>query len=508
MNRTRYSIINSMVATGSQSVNIIIKFIVQTIFIHTLGVNYLGINGLFTNILSILAFAELGIGNAIIFSLYKPLANNDYKVTSSIMHFYKVAYTTIGCVIALAGIIITPFITLFIKGNQNVSNIHLIFILFLTNTVVSYFFTYKRSLLIADQKGYLSVLNQTLFTLLQAAGQIIILFALKSFILFLSIQILCTILSNILISLKVDNMYPYIRKTTTDKIPQEILDRIKSNTIGMMGSRVGSIAINSTDSLLISSFLGLKLVGIYSNYFLIVNSVTGILTQLVNSVSSSIGNLIVSNQSEKITDIYNKHDFINFVFTSYATLLIFSLINPFIHIWIGYKYQFNLSIVFLFSVNFMFNQLRQTNLTFISSFGLFSKIGTKSIIEAFVNVCFGLVFILIMHLGIEGVILANILSNFTINLWYEPYVIFSYGLKQSDLTPYALHYVKNVIFILLCMIPLFFGQKLFYRWSILTFLIWTFISLLLISLLLFLYVRKNKYFKYMYTLFMKLLKRK
>lgn len=497
MNRTRYSVINSMVSSGTQALNILSKFVVQTIFIRELGATYLGVNGLFTNVLSILSFAELGIGNAIIFSLYEPLAKNNHKTIASIMRLYQRAYRVIGILIAVVGVVFIPFIHFFINGQQSVPFLEGYYLLFLGNTVMSYFFTYKRSLLIADQRGYISVLNQFAFTVIQAIGQIWILMEYQNFALYLIIQILCTVISNVLISHVVDKRYPYIEALSVERVPPRILTTIVQNTRGMMGSKIGSIAINSTDNLLISMFMGLKTVGIYSNYFLIFNSATAVLNQLINSVSSSIGNLVVTS-SEKIEDVFFRHNFINFVFTLYATTIIFSLVNPFIQLWVGVKYQLSTWLVFLLSLNFMFNQLRQTNLTFISSYGLFDKIGRKSVLEAIINVVVSLTFLSFFHLGIEGVILGNILSNLMINVWYEPLVVFRYGLKAKKLRHYYRVYLGDVFYISVNLVPLYFlNVTMTNNLGIYQFVLYALAVVAYISLFLVVFKHRNHGFKYM-----------
>ncbi|KGB13968.1 transporter [Latilactobacillus sakei subsp. sakei] len=431
--RLKNSILNSMVSSVVQVLNILLKFVVQTVFIHQLGAEYLGINGLFVNILSILSFAELGIGTAITFSLYRPLAVNDRLGISAVMNFFKKAYNFIGLFVAILGIAIIPLLPYLVKNTQiSDMNIRIIYLLYLTNSVVSYFFTYKRSLLIADQKGYVSVFNQLIFSVLQIIFQVAALITIKSYLIYLLIQIICTILSNIFISNKVNKTYGYLKEHKDAHITKDEAQTIKKNTIGMMGSKVGGIVVNSTDNLIISGFLGVFWVGLYSNYFLIVNSVGLVLTQLVTSISSSIGNLIVlEKDNDKKEDIYFQHNYINIILILFSSSLLLTLLNPFIKIWIGDKYLLSTITVIAIVINYIFAQVRQTAITFITSFGLFSKIGIKSVFEAVFNLLFSLFYVLGLKLGVTGVLLGTISSNILINIWYEPYIVYRFGFKKN-----------------------------------------------------------------------------
>lgn len=456
--RLKNSVLNSIAASSVQIFNILLKFIVQTVFIHQLGAVYLGINGLFVNILSILSFAELGIGTAITYSLYKPLAENDQKAITGIMNYFKKAYNYIGFFVAILGMALLPFLPYLIGKTQiPLKSIYIIYILYLLNSVVSYFFTYKRTLLIADQKGYISVINQLLFSIIQIVIQIIILFLFKSYLGYLVTQILCTIFSNIVISNKVNKVYGFLGEYKDEKITSIERKTIKKNTIGMMGSKVGGIVVNGTDNLVISSFVGVVWVGLYSNYFLIVNSVSLVLTQLVTSISASIGNLVVlEKNTTKQKDIYSQHNYINLILILFSSSMLINLLNPFINIWIGREYLLSNFTVIIIVLNFIVTQSRQTAITFITSFGLFSRIGIKSILEAFSNLILSLIFVAYFKLGVAGVLLGTMISNVLINMWYEPYIVYKYGFKTPLTVAYFFRLIGYILLILVNVFTSFF----------------------------------------------------
>lgn len=220
-----------MYAMLGQVVTIALNFISRTIFIHTLGVIYLGVNGLFTNLLSVLSFAELGFSTAIIYEMYAPLASNDERKVAGLMNLYAKIYRYVGCGIFVVGVTLIPFLDFFIKDStmipSDIPPLGVIYLLFLLNTSISYFYNYKRSIVIASQNGYIDSINQMVFNIIRNVLQICVLLAFNSFIAFLVIQLVCTFLSNVFISIKANKLYPYLNKWSNEKVCGEILRSIK-----------------------------------------------------------------------------------------------------------------------------------------------------------------------------------------------------------------------------------------------------------------------------------------
>lgn len=421
--------LNSAVLTLVQIMTIILKFITQTVFIRVLGREFLGLNGLFTNILSVLSFAELGVGTSIVFSLYKPLAENDEKHISALMNLFKKAYTFIGVTVGVLGCLLLPFLHILIKDFDQLNGVYGYFLLYLANSVISYFFTYKRSLLIADQHEYISMLNTFLFMILQVILQVVFLFMNHSYSVYLWLAIICTFLSNLAISHKVNKTYPYLRKYSKEHVSTEMKKTIGANVVGMIGSRIGSIVVRSTDNLLLSSFMGIAIVGLYSNYLLIVNSISGVLNKLVSSVTASIGNLIVEQSDERSYRVYKEHFMINLLVVSFSAGCLLVSLNPFIRAWAGKSYVLVSRIVVVIVLNYFVDQLRQTNITFISAYGLFVPNGKKSVVEAIMNFVLSFVLLRMFNLGIAGVLLGTVVTNMILNSWWEPLLLFRKGFK-------------------------------------------------------------------------------
>ncbi|KRL04571.1 lipopolysaccharide biosynthesis protein [Liquorilactobacillus oeni] len=502
-NRLQLSMFNSLAAVLSQGITIILRFCTQTVFINVLGATYLGVNGLFNNILGILSFADLGVGSAITFALYKPLLENNHELINSIMSLYRKAYHIIGLLVGILGLCVMPFLPLLIK-EDGISQLYLLFLLFLANTVVSYLLSYKQTLLIADQIGYNVNLGQLFFLVIQTFLQISALLFFKSFVLYLIIQLTCTFFLNVTLAVLVSRKYPFLTFKKKYRLPPQIYQKIKKNTVGMVGAKVGEISLNATDNIVISTFIGIYWVGIYSNYLLIINSISLLLIQFTSSVSASIGNyaLDTSSKAKAQYTLFKKHLLVNYVVTFMMAVLLESLLNPFITLWIGERYTLRPTLVTLIVLNFGINALRQTPITFITSYGLFDRIGVKSVIEALVNVGLSLIFVLVFKLGIIGVFIGTLCTNLFVNLWYEPLVVLRHGIKIPEYTDFYRAYFMDIVFLVLTLVITSTITTKFFLPGVIGLVLLFAGAATCTILLLFLYLRKNSE----YLFFVKLIK--
>ena len=253
--RTEYSTMNTVVAMISRIAAILMGFVTRVVFTHTLSESYVGINGLFTDILNVLSLTELGVETAISYALYRPIAQGDIRKQQILMRMFRTFYRiTAGCVVVL-GLSIIPFFDVLMKNRPDVDHLMLIYFLYLANSVVSYLLVYKRTLIEVHQLNYIVLLYQTAFLILQDICQIVILFTTHNFIFFLSIYIVCTLLSNICISRKADRMYPYLKEKTKEQLPEDERKDIFRNIKAMLMHKLGNVVVNNTDNLLISSFV-------------------------------------------------------------------------------------------------------------------------------------------------------------------------------------------------------------------------------------------------------------
>ncbi|MBM6861251.1 oligosaccharide flippase family protein, partial [Clostridium saudiense] len=259
---------NTIYAFMSQGITSILSFFTRTVFIYTLGKTYLGLNGLFSDILTLLSLAELGVGTAITYSMYKPMAQNDKRKVSALLNLYSNIYTIIGIVVTILGLALTPFLSFFISDMPNVANLKIIYLLYLLNTTLSYFFVYKQSMLIASQQIYIVSKVQIVATVLQNIFQIIILIMFKNFIFYLVIQVIFVVLTNTYISIYVDKKFKYLKEYKSEKLDQQTKKHIYKNVSAMFLSKISSAVVTSTDNILISKYVSTIVLGYYSNYTL------------------------------------------------------------------------------------------------------------------------------------------------------------------------------------------------------------------------------------------------
>lgn len=444
-NRTSYVIKNLIIGVFGQIFSQVLSFTSRTVFLYYLGVTYLGVSGLFSNIFSILSIAELGIGSAIIFSLYKPLAENDYKKISALMNLYSKAYTIVGLIIFAAGLSLTPFLDYIVKERSLIKDFSLIYLLYLLNTVITYFFSYKRALFNADQKNYVNVLNENLFSLLMKISQILVLIIARNFILFILIQIAFTFMANYSIYIKADKLYSYLKLNKKLKLSKDELSMIKKSISALFLLKIGAVVVNSTDNLLISSFLGIKWVGVYSNYYLIISLIQAFISQVHNSITSSIGNLINKECKEKSLDVFNKLLFLNFLIYGFTCIGLFNLLNPFIKLWIGDKFLLSDAVVFLIVLNFFIMGMRRVLWVYNNALGLFYQFRYMPFIEVIINLIMSI--LLLKKFGIAGIFLGTIISTLATYFIAEPYILYTQYFKKNLMNYFKRYFTYSGILV-------------------------------------------------------------
>lgn len=444
--RTEYSARNTSIAMFSQVIAIVMGYVTRIIFTHTLSESYVGINGLFTDILNVLALSELGIGTAITYALYKPVAENDIERQKSVMKLFQWLYRLVALLIAAAGLFVVPFLGYLVHDAGDVEHILPIYLLYLTNSVVSYLFVYKKILINAHQLNYIEVLCHTIFLVIQYVFQIVVLITTQSFILFLLIYLFCTIANNICVARKADALYPFLRDKEVEPLPREEQQGIIKNIRAMLMHKVGNVVVNNTDNLLLSAMVGIVSVGKYSNYYLIIGSVRQVLDQAFQGITASVGNLGVTEDRERVRTIFEASFFVGQWMYGFASICLFQLLNWFVAVSFGENYVFPVGLVFVLCLNFFVTGMRQATLIFRDSLGLFWYDRYKSLVEAFINLVASI--ILTLRFGIVGVFLGTFISTMLTSFWIEPYVLYRKELK-SPIAPYFLRYAvySAVVFI-------------------------------------------------------------
>ena len=442
--RQRASILNGVTSLISQITMIILGFISRSFFIKTLGEELLGISGTFTNVINILSVTELGIGGAITFCLYKPIFDEDEEKIAGIMNLFRKAYFVIGTVVFLAGLCVMPFVQYLLKDyTLDLGYVRLIFMLYVINTTLSYYLAHCRTLFFASQRNYVVTIVDFIAKTLMQIGQIVILLKTRNFTLYLSLMIIYTVSTNLIIHHLYYRNFSFMKgnKTVIDpSTKEEVFSIIKYLAINSLVS----IGVFSTDNLIISSIIGVGVVGIYSNYTMIIQNIQTLFTSLLNGVVASLGNMMAEGDENRINKIFNIYDFAYFLVGSFTTVSLFCMLNPFIrNVWIHKdEYVLSMTIVAVLCFNHYMILKRQPVWQYQNTSGVFRYFLPYSFMEMVVNLLVSI--IAAYKIGLIGVFLGST-TAYILSWIGQTYVIHRRVLKK-DVFPY---YVKQVLYILL-----------------------------------------------------------
>lgn len=415
----------STISVACNIINLLISFLYRTIFLFILSAEYLGMQGLFTNILQVLSLAELGITSAIVYRFYDPIAKNNIEKVGQLMNFIKHIYRIIASTIMGAGIILLPFLKYLIKDINEVPcdvNIYIVYFLFLLQTVSSYICAYKQTILTADQRQYMLSAFHTLINFLKNLFQIVILVVYKNYELALLIGVATNIGLNILVSSYVNRLYHLIFEVKT-LLGDEKKD-IYNDAFSTMCHKLGGVILNGTDSIVISKFIGLASTGLYSNYALIVNSLNTLVSYFLGSFTSTLGNARIEQEKSKKIETYHKLLFVNLWVAGIISSGFFLLVNDFIHLWLNKSMQLNRFFVLVITIQLYFEMTRKITNSYTNASGLFVKDKMRPIIESIINLILSIFFIQIA--GLAGVIIGTIISHCCTVLWREPLILYKY----------------------------------------------------------------------------------
>jgi O-antigen/teichoic acid export membrane protein len=491
--RTSNIIRSTVYGIGGYIVTYLFSFITRTVFILTLGQIYLGVQGLFSSILSFLALTELGLGSAIMFSLYKPIADNDTEKIKSLMEYYKKAYRIIGLLVLVFGLILIPFLDFFINEPLDIpESLEIIYLLYLLNSVLSYFLIYKQSLIRAYQKTHIVSLYTNIFTIVRDITQIVCLLTFKSFIPTLIIIVFFTFISNVALSLKADKMYPYAKNTKGYKLDKHTRIDITTKIKSMFLYRIGAYVVIGTDNILISKFFGVIYVGLYSNYYILIALVKTLTGFFTTAVTPSLGNIISTSDVKSVRKVFEELNFMIFWLYSFCSVCLYILLNPFITIWLGNDYLLSENIVILIVINFYIYGIHQNMLIFRNALGLYVQAKWKPIAEAIVNLIASL--ILIDYFGLAGVFLGTMVSFLTTALWIEPVVLFKHYLGKG-VSKYFVEYIYFALTTVISSIIIKYITDTINNHSILTWVVKLIICLIVHNLIIIIIYRKTNAYK-------------
>lgn len=409
-----------------------LQFINRYYMVHYLGVTYLGITSLYSNILSVLSLADLGIGTAIVFMMYKPLAEKNREKITILMRYYRTIYRIIALIIFILGASIIPFLKNFLHSSVKYSHVYIIFVVYLMGTVSSYLFSYNQSLLYADQQNRIYSWINLIVCYVMMVSQIVTVKLFRDPILYAVLFVFTGFVTNLFVSIYVKKRYKLNYRKYKGKLSYTELKELFSNVIGNMFLRISGVIVTGTDSLLLSAFTSVIQVGYYANYLTITNVIQQLMTKVIGASTGSIGSYSVEQEPEKAEKLFHKLQFLNFIILNFACLGIMFLSKDVITIWLGKKYVLSNLNTFLITFSFYFMNYRMLGWNFVAVYGLAKYMKMFSINEVVVNFVTSFIFLKFLHLGISGVVLGTICSTVLTVGWQDPYIIFHYGFKMKS----------------------------------------------------------------------------
>lgn len=442
--RTKNSAKNVAAGFACQGVALLLSFISRSVFVMVLSSEYLGINGLFSNILTVLSFAELGIGEALSYAMYQPAKESNREKLCQLMRLYKTAYRGIALFVTVVGVIASFFLDYLVAQKPDIpENFQLIFWLFLFNNVCSYLLAYKQSILLVEQKKYIVLYIQQGTKAAQLVLQMAVLFFARSYYGFLLVQVVCTLLTNVFISLYVKRAYPWLNdRAVRANLSQQEQQKIFKDVKALAVSKVAGIVSNGSDNIVIAKILGLTSVGVVSNYTLVINSFSSILWGTLSGITGSMGNFNVNASVEKRRAIFEElYLIVYWIFCLCCTCLIV-LLNPFVEIWVGHSYQTELPIVVALVLIAYVSGMNFPVYTFRVTCGLFDEMKYPYFWSGVANVALSVV--LALKMGLFGVYIATVITRLLISETVEGYIVYR-KILEKPFWRYVVRYLLSML---------------------------------------------------------------
>lgn len=448
------------------------QFIVRTVFIKTLGKDYLGLEELFVNILFFLSLTELGFGHAIVFKLYEPIAKQNIDRIIALMKFYRKVYVSIGCLIVVIGVIIYPFLPYLIKDYHKLQslniNVAVVFGLYLLRSASSYmFFAYKAAIVRAHQKNYILSSIECFFNIVIGCGQILVLYLFKDFEIYVAAYIIGIILENIAYARVADKMYPYINMDTNESISSAEIKDLFKDCSALFLYKMNYAVVFASGNIIISTFLGLGMVAMYANYFVFFKAIRRLLDKVFTAVVHSVGDLHTTNDVEHEYDVFKILGFLASVLGATAFVGMSLVANEFIYVWIGSKWLLRWEFAIIIGLEMYSTAIKLYLGKYRSAYGLFQQAKFRPIFSMVINLICSLILVHIW--GVYGVMAAWLISDVTTFLWMDPLIIHKFGFK--NFVSVKEYHFRNLRYFAQSMVPFglcwFLVNNLFYNtgWS-------------------------------------------
>lgn len=438
---------------------IAIPFLMRTAMIYFMGVQYLGLNSLFTSILQVLNLAELGVGGAMVYSMYKPIAEDDETTICALMRLYRLYYRVIGLVIAVVGLLLTPFIPNLINGDLPPElNIYVLYLLNLAVTVLSYWlFAYKNSLLQAHQRTDVTSKVTLVTNTIQYGLQFLVLVTIKNYYVYVLVSLATQALTNIVTAIVATKMYPDYHPV--GKLPKAQVQDINHRIRDLFTSKLGSVIVNSADTVVISAFLGLTMLAIYQNYYYILTSIIGFVAIIFSACTAGIGNSVIVETKEKNFNDLKKFTFLISWIAGFSTCCLLCLYQPFMEIWVGEDLMLGFSAVICFCIYYFVYEINQLLNTYKDAAGIWHEDRFRPLVTAGVNL--GMNIIMVQFWGIYGVLLSTVLSMLIVGMPWLLYNLFTVLFEKKQLAEYLKDLLFYVIVVIISCIGCYFICQLF-----------------------------------------------
>ena len=427
--RTKNAMRNATWGLVNKITSMLLPFLCRTVFIKVLGSEYLGLNSLFTSILSVLSITELGFGTAIVFSMYKPIAEDDKDLIRALLNVYRKVYRVVGTIILVAGLAVLPFLHYFIKGNPPSDvNVYIVYLIYLANTVISYFmYSYKTSLFTAHHRTDISSKRSAAISLGLNIAQILSLVLTANYYAYAILVPVSTIVMNIWNAVLAKKLYPDLEPEGT--ISKEMSKDIKKRITGLVSAKIYSVVFNTVDTLVISSCIGLSQLAIYTNYYYLQKVIIGFMTILTSSITAGVGNKMITNSKEDNYKDYLKVAFMNAWLCGFCAVSLVCLYNHFMTWWVGADLVFPTHTMILMVLYFYLPRVTTIAYVYREAAGLWWEDRIRPIIATVVNLATNL--ILVQFIGMDGVIISTLICTVFINIPWVTNILFKYYFKMK-----------------------------------------------------------------------------
>lgn len=457
--RVKRSAQNMVTSFLYQALTLVLSFVSRTVFVQVLGKEYLGLNGIFSDVLQLLSMADLGFNTAMAYSFYKPLADRDEQRLVSLVTFYKKIYNVIAIVVLTIGLLCIPFLNFLVNTEQDIPLLEVYYLFALANVVISYLFVYKTTILTADQKDYKVVQINIAISTLKVILQIVLLWFTKNYVVYLAIGVLAQFSMNFIASRKTEKEYPFLgKKELVQKVDKEVTAGIVANMKSVFIYKMSTTLFTGTDNMLISIIVGTAMVGVYSNY-LMISSKLLLLEQIVfSALTASIGNMIVKETQAKRQEIFNAMQSASFIFCGIITSVFCLMANDLVWVWLGESFTLSVATVLAITLNTYLACVLQPLWVFRDAAGLYIKTKYVMLAGAVLNMVLSI--ILGKKFGIAGIIFASAIARLSTYFWYEPKLLFKEYFGKKALGYYGA-LLRNLLLVAGTIMALsFLGDKL------------------------------------------------